>query len=149
MVGLSRTTYVSRWYRTVLYPVPWNDYPMTNTKKSVLVVDDEPGICEVLELRLKLVGLDVTTTQSGQEAVGLVEETAPDLVLLDLLMPGMDGYEVLKKIRAFSSVPVIIFTARPDIEDFIDEIGATDFTAKPFSPDALIGKIRLLLNGAP
>ena len=122
---------------------------MTNTKKSVLVVDDEPGICEVLELRLKLVGLDVTTTQSGQEAVGLVEETAPDLVLLDLLMPGMDGYEVLKKIRAFSSVPVIIFTARPDIEDVIDEIGATDFIAKPFSPDALIGKIRLLLNGAP
>jgi DNA-binding response OmpR family regulator len=121
---------------------------MMNVKKSVLVVDDEPGICEVLELRLKLVGLDVTTAQSGQEAVGLVEETAPDLVLLDLLMPGMDGYEVLKKIRAVSSVPVIIFTARPDIEDVIDEIGATDFIAKPFSPDALIGKIRLLLNGA-
>jgi two-component system response regulator MtrA len=116
------------------------------TKKRVLVVDDEPGIGKVLSIRLGLSGYDVITTTSGAEAVDVVRTEEPDIVLLDVLMPGVTGLDALERVRAFSQVPVIMFTGRPDIAQFALNLGANDWIGKPFNPDLLEEKIRLVLS---
>lgn len=107
---------------------------MTDNKKCVLVVDDEPGIVKVLGIKLKLHGYEVIGTTSGAEAVELAREKDPDVMLLDILMPGMNGMEVLERVRTFSRVPVIVFTARPDVTQIAMKMGADDFIAKPSTP---------------
>ncbi len=119
---------------------------MTDNKKCVLVVDDEPGIVKVLGIKLKLHGYEVIGTTSGAEAVELAREKDPDVMLLDILMPGMNGMEVLERVRTFSRVPVIVFTARPDVTQIAMKMGADDFIAKPFDPDQMVEKIRCLLG---
>jgi DNA-binding response OmpR family regulator len=114
-------------------------------KQCVLVVDDEPGIVEILGIKLKLHGYEVVGATSGAEAVALARERRPDVILLDMLMPGMSGMEVLDKLRAFSSVPVIVFTARPDITELALKMGAAGAIAKPFDPDRLVEKIGSVL----
>jgi two-component system, OmpR family, response regulator MtrA len=117
------------------------------TPKRVLVVDDEPGIVKVLGIKLKLCGFEVVGTTSGAEAVELARERQPDVMLLDILMPGMSGMEVLERVRTFSDVPVIVFTARPDITQIAVQMGADDAIAKPFDPDQMVEKIRSVLSG--
>ena len=109
----------------------------------VLVVDDEPRILKFLELRLKASGYEVLTADSGLEALEQVQAQEPDLVVLDVLMPKKDGFETLKELRTFSSVPVIILSAKEANTDKIRglELGADDYLAKPFSPDELIARI--------
>jgi DNA-binding response OmpR family regulator len=119
--------------------------PMSS-KRRVLVVDDEPGIVKVLGVRLRLQGYDVNGTTSGAKAVELAREWEPDVLLLDVLMPGMNGMEVLEKIRTFSQVPVILFTARPDVVQIAMSVGADDYIAKPFDPDQMVKKINCLLG---
>ena len=121
---------------------------MAETDKRVLVVDDEPAIGRVLRIKLKLSGFDVTTTTSGAEAIELVKTNEPDIILLDLLMPGLTGVDVLSRVRAFSKVPVIMFTGRPEIAGFALKLGATDCIAKPFNPDALVDRIRTVLGAS-
>lgn len=116
-----------------------------NDKRPILVVDDEPGILRVLEIQLKHSGYDAVTTTSGEEAVRLVREKEPSLVLLDILMPGMTGLEVLEQVRSFSRVPVIIFTANARVVDIAMGMGADGSINKPFAPEALIDKIREVL----
>jgi two-component system, OmpR family, KDP operon response regulator KdpE len=116
------------------------------TKQRILVVDDEPGIVRVLGIKLKLHGYEVIGTTSGAEAVELARERQPDLMLLDILMPGMTGTEVLERVRAFSRVPVIIFSARPDVTQIAMEMGADDFISKPFDPDRMLEKIKAVLD---
>ena len=116
-------------------------------KKLVLVVDDEPGILKVLSIHLKHQGYDILTTTTGEEAVALVGQKRPDIILLDILMPGMTGLEVLDRIRAFSPVPVIIFTANYKVIEVALKMGADDFIAKPFTPEKLVGKIESVLGG--
>jgi len=82
-------------------------------KKTVLVVDDQPRVLKFIEIDLKLRGFNVVTTSSGEEALELVNVKNPDIVLLDMIMPGMDGCEVLKKLRASGNLPVIAFSASP------------------------------------
>jgi DNA-binding response OmpR family regulator len=117
-----------------------------DAKKRVLVVDDEPGIGNVLRIKLGLVGFDVITTTSGAEAIDLVRTQEPDIMLLDILMPDVTGMDVLDRVRAFSQVPIIVFTGRPDIAQFARKIGANDYIAKPFDPDLLVQKIGAILN---
>ena len=119
-----------------------------DTKKRVLVVDDDPRIGKVLRIKLGLSGYDVITTTSGAEAIQIVRTQEPDVMLLDVLMPDVTGMDVLEKVRAFSQVPVIIFTGRPDIAQLALKLGANDFIAKPFNPDLLVDKIRLVLSNS-
>jgi DNA-binding response OmpR family regulator len=109
----------------------------------VLVVDDEQRILKFLELKLKASGYGVLTASSGAEALEQVQAQEPDLVVLDVLMPKKDGFETLKELRAFSSVPVIILSAKETDTDKVRglKLGADDYLAKPFSPDELVARI--------
>lgn len=118
----------------------------SDSKKCILVVDDEPGIGKVLRINLNLLGYDVIATTSGAEAIELVRAQEPAVMLLDIGMPDVTGFDVLVRVRAFSKVPIIIFTRRPDITEFAKKHGANDSIAKPFDLDQLAGKIRFLLN---
>ncbi len=119
---------------------------MMATKKRVLVVDDEPGIGNVLRIRLRLSGYDVTTTTSGAQAIGLVRDQAPDIVLLDILMPDVNGFDVLDEVRKFSKVPIVVLTARHDVAETALKNGAADSIAKPFNPDQVVEKIGSILS---
>jgi len=116
------------------------------TRKRVLVVDDEPRIGKVLRIKLGLSGYDVITTTRGAEAIEVVRTREPDIMLLDILVPDINGMDVLERIRAFSQVPVIVFTGRTDIVQQALKLGANDCITKPFNPDLLVDKIRLVLS---
>ncbi len=118
------------------------------TPKRVLVVDDEPGIGHVLRIKLKMAGFDVITTTSGAEAIELVRTKKPDIVLLDILMPDVTGFDVLKSVRTFSSVPIVVFTARQEIVEIALKNGANDSVGKPFDPEQLVAKIKQLLSSS-
>jgi two-component system, OmpR family, KDP operon response regulator KdpE len=116
------------------------------TQYRVLVADDEPRILKFLELRLKASGYKVLTATNGFEALEQAEAQEPDLVVLDVVMPKKNGFETLKELRAFSSVPVIILSAREADADKIRglELGADDYLAKPFSPEELVARIEAI-----
>lgn len=115
-------------------------------KQCVLVVDDEPAIGKVLGIKLNLAGYDVITTTSGAEAIELVRKENPDIMLLDIVMPDVTGFDVLQSIRTFSELPIIVFTARQDNFKTAMGMGASDFINKPFQPDILVEKIRHMLD---
>jgi len=115
-------------------------------KKRVLVVDDHPKVLTFIEIDLKLRGFEVVCTSSGKEALELVSSATPDIVLLDMIMPGMDGCEVLKELRAFTDLPVIAFSASPGNQDSALRLGANDFMHKPFDPDDMAKRIGALLR---
>lgn len=115
-------------------------------KKRVLIVDDEPAIGRVISIKLRLNGYECVTATSGIEAIELARDKQPDIILLDILMPGMSGFEVLDRIRSYSKVPVIVFTAKSDAAELAIKRGANEFIAKPFDPDRLVEKIKAVLN---
>ena len=115
-------------------------------KKLVLVVDDQPRVLTFIEIDLKLRGFDVITTVSGEKALELVRSKKPDIMLLDMIMPGMDGFDVLNKLQAFSDLPVIAFSASPANQDPAMRAGAKDFVHKPFDPDDMAHRIKTLLK---
>jgi len=121
---------------------------MMEQKKRVLVVDDEPGIGRVLHIKLGLSGYEVVITTSGTEAIELVRTQEPDIILLDILMPGVTGMDVIHQVRTFSQIPIIIFTGRPDMAQFAVNLGANDYIAKPFNPDLLVEKIGIVLGAS-
>jgi len=112
-------------------------------KFRVLVVDDERRILNFLSSKLKATGYDVFAADNGVEALEQVQVQEPDLVVLAILMPKKDGFETLKELRTFSSVPVIILSAKGTNVDKVKglSLGADDYLAKPFSPDELIARI--------
>jgi DNA-binding response OmpR family regulator len=115
---------------------------------QVLVVDDEPMVREVLARYLEREGFEVTTADDGREALDRFEEVAPDLVLLDLMLPRIDGYEVFRRMRDVSPVPVIMLTARGEETDRLVglELGADDYITKPFSPREVVARVRAVLR---
>ncbi len=121
-----------------------------NRKKryKILVVDDEKRIVHFIRLNLEHDGFDVLTAYDGSEALKRVREDLPDLVLLDVMLPDMDGFEVLRLIREVSDVPVIMVTAKGEEEDIVRglELGADDYITKPFSPRELVSRIRAVLR---
>ncbi len=121
---------------------------MANIEKRqlVLVVDDHPKVLRFIEIDLRLRGLDVITATSGKEALGLVRAMKPNIMLLDIIMPEMNGFEVLRQLRAFSQIPVIAFSASPQSRSDAVSLGADDFMTKPFHPDDMVSRIRVLLG---
>jgi DNA-binding response OmpR family regulator len=115
---------------------------------SVLVVDDEPMVREVLERYLTAEGFAVGVATDGEEALVRFGEDTPDLVLLDLMLPKIDGYEVFSRIREQGSTPVIMLTARGDETDRIVglDLGADDYVTKPFSPREVVARVRAVLR---
>ncbi len=117
-----------------------------NKKRCVLVVDDHPKVLRFIEIGLKLHGYEVIATVSGEEALKLVKSAKPDIMLLDIVMPGIDGFEVLKQVRTFTQMPVIAFSASAsNFQDAI-RLGANDFLAKPFEPDEMVKRIKFILK---
>ncbi len=116
------------------------------TKKRILIVDDEPQIGRIFGLKLKLAGYDVVSTTSGADAIELIRADRFDVVLLDLLMPGVSGKEVLEKVRTFSQVAIIIFSATQDVSDIAKKLAADDSISKPMNPDQLVEKIKAVLS---
>jgi two-component system KDP operon response regulator KdpE len=116
------------------------------TKGKIMLVDDEPSILKVLSIKLRVSGYQVISALNGDEALKLIKSEKPDVVLLDVIMPGMDGFEVLQKLRAFSKLPVIVVSARPEYSRQAMTLGANAFIAKPFDIDELLKKIEQFLN---
>ena len=112
----------------------------------ILLVDDEERILNFLKTKLKLLSYEVILASNGIEALEQVQGQEPDLVVLDVMMPKKDGFETLKELRIFSSVPVIILSARGDDKDRIKGLGlgADDYIAKPFNPDELVARIEAI-----
>jgi OmpR family response regulator RpaB len=121
---------------------------LENYKEKILVVDDEASIRRILETRLSMIGYDVVTAADGEEALGIFQEATPDLVVLDVMMPKLDGYGVCQELRKETDVPIIMLTALGDVADRITglELGADDYVVKPFSPKELEARIRSVLR---
>jgi two-component system KDP operon response regulator KdpE len=115
-------------------------------KQRVLVVDDNPKVLRFIEIDLRIRGFEVITTTSGNKALELVKSAKPDVMLLDIIMPDMNGFEVLKKLRDFTQLPVIAFSASPGNYHDAMRLGADDFVSKPFQLDNIASKIQSLLN---
>jgi two-component system KDP operon response regulator KdpE len=116
----------------------------------VLVVDDEARMIRFVRMNLELEGFQVAEANNGLEALEKVRDELPDLVVLDVMMPEMDGFETLERLREISTVPVIMLTVKGDEEDRIRglELGADDYVTKPFSPRELASRIRAVLRRA-
>lgn len=117
---------------------------MVNYKEKILVVDDDANIRQILETRLTISGYIVLLANDGGEALKLFRKESPDLIILDIMLPKIGGYEVCKRVRKESSVPIIMLTALGDISDRVMglEFGADDYVVKPFSPKELEARIR-------
>jgi len=119
-------------------------------KKLILIVDDEPRMIKFIRLNLELEGYRVSEASNGLKALDKVRTELPDLVLLDVMMPEMDGFETLERIREISTVPVIMLTIKAEEEDKVRglELGADDYVTKPFSPRELSSRIKAVLRRA-
>jgi two-component system response regulator MtrA len=117
-------------------------------KARVLVVDDDPALAEMLTIVLRGEGFDTATVGDGTKALPAMRELRPDLVLLDLMLPGMNGIDVAKAIRAESGVPIVMLTAKSDTVDVVLglESGADDYVVKPFKPKELVARVRARLR---
>jgi DNA-binding response OmpR family regulator len=114
----------------------------------ILVVDDEPRLVRLVRANLERLGYRVTTAAGGKQAIEAVEADDPDLVVLDIMMPVMDGYEATRRIREFSQVPIVMLTAKAEQSDKLKgfDLGVDDFITKPFSPEELVARIRAVLK---
>lgn len=120
-------------------------------KKKILVVDDEPSISMLLEFNLKLVGFEVHCVYDGEAVFEAIQTFRPDLIVLDLMLPKMDGIQVTRKLRGQQNlVPIVMLTAMQDLNDKIAGLdnGADDYMTKPFSPQELISRIQAILRRA-
>ncbi|HLS89688.1 MAG TPA: response regulator transcription factor [Limnochordia bacterium] len=119
--------------------------------KRILVVDDEPSIVELIRVNLEDGGYDVGVAADGDEALERFSQEVWDLVILDLMLPGVDGIEVCRRIRKESQVPIIMLTAKADEIDRVLglEMGADDYVTKPFSPRELLARVRAILRRVP
>lgn len=118
------------------------------SKGKILVADDEISIRQIVEARLKMAGYEVVTASDGSEAIELIKLEQPSLIVLDIMMPKMDGLQVCREIRKNLTTPIIMLTAKGDVIDRIQalELGADDYVVKPFSPRELEARIKAVLR---
>lgn len=120
----------------------------TPKKQRILIVDDEKGLVRLMRMNLEHDGFEVVEANNGAQAMDRLRATIPDLILLDVMMPDMDGFTVLKMVREVGPTPVIMLTAKGEEDDKIKglELGADDYVTKPFSPRELTSRIRAVLR---
>lgn len=121
------------------------------TKKRILLVDDEIELVDMVKMRLEASGYEVITAYDGQEALNKAKRVKPDLIILDIMLPKMDGYKVCGLLKAdirYSKIPIIMFSAKAQEEDMKlgEEVGAQSYVTKPFEPQVLLSKITELLK---
>ena len=116
--------------------------------EKILIVDDDANICELLRLYLEKDGFSTEVVNNGLDAVTTFTETNPDLVLLDIMLPGLDGWQICREIRKTSQTPIIMLTAKGEIFDKVLglELGADDYIVKPFEPKEVIARIKAVLR---
>lgn len=119
--------------------------------KKIVLAEDEPQIARLIEFKLKKEGYSVTSKENGEEALKAIKEDKPDLILLDIMMPVMGGYEVLRRLKEdenLKSVPVIMLTARAQEKDVVKgiDMGAEDYITKPFHPAELLARVKRILD---
>ncbi len=121
---------------------------MPTKKTTILTADDDPQLLRLVARNLQLEGYEVLTASDGKQALEQIEAMQPDLVLLDVMMPQMDGFTVCQRVREFSTVPVIMVTARGQDQDKVRglDMGADDYLTKPFSVDELLARVRAVLR---
>jgi DNA-binding response OmpR family regulator len=124
--------------------------PLPRDAKRILVVDDEPRMIGFIRMNLELEGYQVLEAHTGLEALDMIRTQLPDLVLLDVMMPELDGFETLRMLREFSSIPVIMLTAKGEEDDKVYglELGADDYVTKPFGSRELSSRVRAVLRRA-
>lgn len=117
-------------------------------KHLILVVDDEPPIVRLVKAKLRIDGYEVLTASRGEEALDIAKQESPDLIVLDVMMPDMDGFETLRRLRQTSNIPVVMLTARGGDMDKLKGLqsGADDYITKPFNPDELEARIAAVLR---
>src|SRR5881227_4111876 len=123
---------------------------MPMKKTTIVAADDDPQLLRLMMRNLQFEGYEVIPASNGQQALEEIEEQVPDLVLLDVMMPKMDGFTVCQRVREFSTVPIIIVTARGQDQDKVRglDLGADDYLTKPFSVDELLARVRAVLRRA-
>lgn len=116
--------------------------------KTIVIVDDDKNICELVRLYLTKEGYEVRCAFDGKEALSLIEELKPAAAILDIMLPGMDGMDVLKEVRKWSKMPVIMLSAKGETIDKVLglELGADDYVVKPFEPKELVARLRAVLR---
>ena len=117
-------------------------------KTKIMVVDDDPNIRELVRLYLEKEGFEVTCAERGDEAVKMFRATPPNLMLLDVMLPGMDGWQVCREVRKISNIPIIMLTAKDETFDKVLglELGADDYMVKPFDTKELVARIKAVLR---
>ena len=117
-------------------------------RRRILVVDDEERMVRFIRMNLEHDGFEVSEAFNGKEAIAKIRDVTPDLILLDVMMPDIDGFEVLETVREVSQVPVIMLTAKGEEDDRVRglELGADDYVTKPFSPRELVGRVKAVLR---
>ena len=117
-------------------------------KQKVLVVDDDENICELIRLYLENEGFDVKIANDGLKAIEIFKSTTPDLVVLDIMLPGADGWQVCREIRKISQIPIIMLSAKGETFDKVLglELGADDYMVKPFEPKELTARVKAVLR---
>lgn len=117
-------------------------------KPKIMVVDDEKNICELLRLYLEKEDFDVTIVNNGSDAISLIRQEQPSLVLLDIMMPVIDGWEVCRQVREFSNVPIIMLTAKGETFDKVMglDLGADDYIVKPFDTKEVVARVKAVLR---
>ncbi len=121
---------------------------MPAKKITIVAADDDPQLLRLVTRNLELEGYDVIPVSDGQQALEQIESRMPDLVILDVMMPKMDGFTVCQRVREYSTVPIIILTARGQEQDKVRglDLGADDYLTKPFSVDELLARVRAVLR---
>jgi DNA-binding response OmpR family regulator len=116
--------------------------------QKILIIEDEEGIIHLLSLYLKNAGYDVVAARDGADGLALHARERPDLVILDIMLPAIDGFEICRRMRAWSNTPILMLTARSGEDDRINglELGADDYLIKPFSPRELVSRVRAILR---
>ncbi len=119
-----------------------------NIKAKVLIVDDDANICELIRLYLEKEGYETAMAYNGLKAIDIFKEYAPNIVILDIMLPGADGWQVCREIRKVSTIPIIMLTAKGETFDKVLglELGADDYMVKPFDPKELVARVKAVLR---